>query len=262
MNGDDIRDQVPSKDLGCSAWLESEHRVQYSWDVEHEPRARGRIFGPIYTSWKFIFVLDFTMTVMKPDLKKWAAYVQLNTKSEWLQEKAQLGWGKKRKKKENARNVNKENTVKASNFGPFFFASSVASLDESCTKNEQNRFCRSKVFLQLSFSSFFCRTCFNDSNPFWKRGPKLETLTVLIRKGGKGDNRVSAQLKIFSSLCCEKKGSFDSQKATSRRQRDSTDLESKLEKLNFLTEWQNGGRHWPKSALCWSGVPGLWISGT
>ncbi len=62
-------------------------------------------------------------------------------------------------------------TVKASNFGPqgnfgLFLASSVASVDESCTKNEHNRICRSKVFLQLLFSSFFYRTRFNDSKPF------------------------------------------------------------------------------------------------
>jgi hypothetical protein len=82
-------------------------------------------------------------------------------------------------------------TVKGSNFGPhgnfgFFLASSVASVDESCTKNEQNRICRSKVFPQLLFSSFFCRTRFNDSKPFWKRrekfprGPKLEASAVRI----------------------------------------------------------------------------------
>ncbi len=65
----------------------------------------------------------------------------------------------------------REATVKASNFGPhenfgLFLASSVASLDESCTKNEQNQICRSEVYLQLLFASFFCRTRFNDSNPF------------------------------------------------------------------------------------------------
>jgi hypothetical protein len=38
----------------------------------------------------------------------------------------------------------------------FFFETSVASLDESFTKNERNRICRSKLFPQLSFSSFFC----------------------------------------------------------------------------------------------------------
>jgi hypothetical protein len=62
-------------------------------------------------------------------------------------------------------------TIKASNFGPhrnvgLFLASSVSSVDESCTKNEQNRICRFKAFLQLLFSSFFCRTRFNDSKPF------------------------------------------------------------------------------------------------
>ncbi len=81
-------------------------------------------------------------------------------------------------------------TVKASNLGPqgnlgIFLASSVAFVDESCTKNEQNRICRSKGFLKLSFSSFFCRTRFNDSKPFWERGPKfprgpkLVALTVI-----------------------------------------------------------------------------------
>jgi hypothetical protein len=44
-----------------------------------------------------------------------------------------------------------ENTVKASNFGPhgnvgLFLASSVASVEESCTKNEQNRIFTSKLF--------------------------------------------------------------------------------------------------------------------
>ncbi len=61
--------------------------------------------------------------------------------------------------------------VISSNFGPYgnfmiFLASSVASVDESCTKNEQNQICRSRGFLQLLFSSFFCRTGFNDSKPF------------------------------------------------------------------------------------------------
>ncbi len=83
------------------------------------------------------------------------------------------------------------NTVRASNFGPHgnfgpFLGGSVASLDESWTKNEQNRMCRSKVFLQLLFSSFFCRMRFNDSKPFSKRGPKfpwgpkLGALTVTV----------------------------------------------------------------------------------
>ncbi len=69
-------------------------------------------------------------------------------------------------------------TVKAPNFGPHgnfgsFFASSVASLDESCTKYEQTQICRSNVFLQLLFSSLFCKMLFNYSRPFWKRGPKF-----------------------------------------------------------------------------------------
>ncbi len=82
-------------------------------------------------------------------------------------------------------------TVKASNFGPhgnfgLFLTSFVASVDESCTKNERNRICRSEVFLQLLFSSLFCRTRFNDGKPFWKRGPKypwgpmLGALTVIV----------------------------------------------------------------------------------
>jgi hypothetical protein len=41
-------------------------------------------------------------------------------------------------------------TVKASNFGPLF-ASSVASLVESCTKNEQNRFVNLKVFYNFYY---------------------------------------------------------------------------------------------------------------
>jgi hypothetical protein len=83
-------------------------------------------------------------------------------------------------------------TVKAFNFGPhgnfgLFLTSSVASVDEPCTKSEENRICRSEVFLELLFSSFFCRTRFNDSKPFRKRGPKfpwgpkLGALTVLSR---------------------------------------------------------------------------------
>jgi hypothetical protein len=36
-----------------------------------------------------------------------------------------------------------------------FFASSVASLDESCTKNEQNCICRSKVILYIFFPLHF-----------------------------------------------------------------------------------------------------------
>ncbi len=53
------------------------------------------------------------------------------------------------------------------------------------TKNEQNRICRSKAFLQL-LCSFFCRTCFDHSKPFggtgpeFPWGPKLEALTVVV----------------------------------------------------------------------------------
>ncbi len=61
-------------------------------------------------------------------------------------------------------------TVNASKFEPYgnlgpFLASSVASLAESCTKIEQNRICKSKVLLQLSFSSYFCRTRSDYSKP-------------------------------------------------------------------------------------------------
>jgi hypothetical protein len=64
-------------------------------------------------------------------------------------------------------------SVKASNFRPHghfgpFFCKFLVSLDESCTKNEQNRICGSKVFLRLLIFSFFCRTRFDYSNPFWK----------------------------------------------------------------------------------------------
>jgi hypothetical protein len=50
-------------------------------------------------------------------------------------------------------------TTKASNFRPhgnfvLFFASSVASLNESRTKNELNQFLTFEVFLQILFSSF------------------------------------------------------------------------------------------------------------
>jgi hypothetical protein len=79
-------------------------------------------------------------------------------------------------------------TVKASNLTPhgnfgLFVTSSVTSLDVSCTKNEQDRICRSKVFLQLLFSSFFCRTRFNDRRPSGKKSPKFrlekEILTLI-----------------------------------------------------------------------------------
>jgi hypothetical protein len=69
-------------------------------------------------------------------------------------------------------------TLEASNFGPhrnfglFLAFSAVLSLDESCTKKEQNRISRSRVFVKHLFSSFFCRTRFYDSKFFWKSGPK------------------------------------------------------------------------------------------
>jgi hypothetical protein len=51
------------------------------------------------------------------------------------------------------------------NLGPFI-ASSVASLDVFCAKNEQNEICKSKVF------HFFCRTHFDDSKLFSKEKKK------------------------------------------------------------------------------------------
>jgi hypothetical protein len=65
-------------------------------------------------------------------------------------------------------------TVKAFNFGPhgnfgLFLPSSVASVDESFKKMNRTEFVDlnfSEVFLQLLFSSFFCRTRFNDSKLF------------------------------------------------------------------------------------------------
>jgi hypothetical protein len=59
-------------------------------------------------------------------------------------------------------------TVKAFNFGPFR-ARSVASLGELRIKIKQNKVCKSKVFLQLTFSSFFCRTHSDYSKHFWKK---------------------------------------------------------------------------------------------
>jgi hypothetical protein len=50
------------------------------------------------------------------------------------------------------------------NFGPFL-ASSVASLDELCAKNEQSLILKSSVVPQVSFSSF-CKKRFDDSKPF------------------------------------------------------------------------------------------------
>jgi hypothetical protein len=60
-----------------------------------------------------------------------------------------------------------------------FFASSVASLGELCTKKEQNGVCKPELFLQLSFSSFFCRKRFDDSKPFYEK-TMLEALTVVV----------------------------------------------------------------------------------
>jgi hypothetical protein len=65
-------------------------------------------------------------------------------------------------------------TVKASNFGPPqnfgpFLARSVAFLGALCTRNEHNRVFKSKVFLQLSFSSVFCRSRFDYIKSYWKR---------------------------------------------------------------------------------------------
>ncbi len=99
-------------------------------------------------------------------------------------------------------------TVKASNFGfhgnfGLFLASSAASVDESCTKNEQNRICRSEFILQLLFS-------FNDSNLFWKRGPKfpwrpkLGALTVpKLNRTKVCTSNVFLELSFFSPLICQ-----------------------------------------------------------
>ncbi len=82
------------------------------------------------------------------------------------------------------------NTIKISNFGPTvtlnFLQDPLAAMVELRTKNEQNQIFWSEVFLQLSFSSFFCRTRFDMlySKPVWKEGPnylwcpKLEALRV------------------------------------------------------------------------------------
>jgi hypothetical protein len=74
-------------------------------------------------------------------------------------------------------------TIKASNFIPYgnfgtIPATIVASLGESsimysCAKDEQNQVCKSKVFLQLLFSLFFCRTRFVDSKPSEKKSQKF-----------------------------------------------------------------------------------------
>ncbi len=68
--------------------------------------------------------------------------------------------------------------MKATNFAPHgnfgrILERSVASLDEFSTKNEQNKVCKLKIFLQLLFPPFFCRTRFDDSNPFWKKRSKV-----------------------------------------------------------------------------------------
>jgi hypothetical protein len=74
-------------------------------------------------------------------------------------------------------------TIKASKFVPHgnfgaIPATIVASLGESsimysCAKDEQNQVCKSKVFLQLLFSLFFCRTRFVDSKPSEKKSQKF-----------------------------------------------------------------------------------------
>jgi hypothetical protein len=61
-------------------------------------------------------------------------------------------------------------TVKASHFEPHgnfprFLTRSVASLG-NYEPNEENRVCKSKFFLQLLFSSFFCMTRYGDKKPF------------------------------------------------------------------------------------------------
>ncbi len=84
-------------------------------------------------------------------------------------------------------------------------------MDESCTKNEQNRICRSNVFLQLLFSSFFCRRRFNDSKPFWKRGltfpwcPKLRALAVSSRTCQKKNRRAREECVILLAVLSQER---------------------------------------------------------
>jgi hypothetical protein len=75
------------------------------------------------------------------------------------------------------------NTIKASNFGPFL-ARSVASFGESFTENEQNRVCKSKVFLQPSLPVrrvlIIARPSSGKKSAKFTRGSKLEALTASI----------------------------------------------------------------------------------
>jgi hypothetical protein len=50
-----------------------------------------------------------------------------------------------------------------------FLAESVASSDEECTKNEQNRVCISYVFYNFHFLHFSCRTRFDASKSYWRK---------------------------------------------------------------------------------------------
>jgi hypothetical protein len=78
----------------------------------------------------------------------------------------------------------KGTTVKASNFWPFL-ARSVASLGEIliCTKNEQDRICKSAVFLRVLFIYHSVGRVLMIASPHEKEskltsGPKLEVFTV------------------------------------------------------------------------------------
>jgi hypothetical protein len=73
-------------------------------------------------------------------------------------------------------------TVNASNSGPFL-ARSVASLGELRTKNEQKWVCRLKVFVQLSFWSFFYTKRFDYSKSSWK---KVQNLREAMKVTGFG----------------------------------------------------------------------------
>jgi hypothetical protein len=83
------------------------------------------------------------------------------------------------------------------NFG-LFLASSVASVDESCTKNEKKQISRFKVFLQLLFSSSFCRTRFNDIKPFWKRGRTESCLANIRLANSNGHISRTPQLALLA----------------------------------------------------------------
>ncbi len=62
------------------------------------------------------------------------------------------------------------------------------------------------MFLQLRFSSFFCRMRFNDSKPFWKRGPKfpwgpmLGAFTLSMKCWERFDFMSPKQNSVFTSI--------------------------------------------------------------